>query len=105
DPRQVSAWPGETGDKTELDRIFADAEHDRDLCSRSFSCTRSKVTGRRGDNGDTTTHKVSHERRQTIELALQPVVLHRHILALDVAGFAEAVAERGGKGAHRMIRH
>jgi hypothetical protein len=26
------------------------------------------------------------------------VVLHRHILALDVAGFVEALAERGGKG-------
>jgi hypothetical protein len=26
------------------------------------------------------------------------VVLHRYVLALDVAGFSEALAERGGKG-------
>src|SRR5262249_4546807 len=35
-----------------------------------------------------------HERRKAIELALQPVVLDRHVLAFDVAGFVEAFAER-----------
>ena len=45
-----------------------------------------------------TTHEVSHERRKAIELALQPVVLHRYVLPLDVARFVEALAERGGKG-------
>src|SRR5258707_14897641 len=34
------------------------------------------------------------ERRKAIELALHPVVLDRHVLALDVAGFVEAFAER-----------
>src|SRR5262245_21878453 len=98
DPRQVSARPGEAGDKTELDRIFADAEDDRDLCGRSFGCKRSEVAGWRGDNGDATTHEVSHDRRKAIELPLQPVVLHRYVLALDVAGFVEAVPKSGGKG-------
>jgi hypothetical protein len=98
DPRQVSTRPGDAGDKTKLDRVFADAEDDRDLCSRSFGCKRSKVAGWRGDNGDATTHEVSHEQRQAIELAFQPVVLHRYVLALDVAGFVEALAERCGKG-------
>ena len=36
DPRQISARPGEAGDKTELDRVFADAEDDRDRRGRSF---------------------------------------------------------------------
>ncbi len=38
------------------------------------------------------------DRRKAIELALQPVVLDRYALALEVAGFVEALAERGGKG-------
>ena len=98
DPRQVSARPGEAGDKTELDRVFADAEDDRDRRGRRFGRKRSKVAGWRGDNGHATAHEISHERRKAIELALQPVVLHRYVLALDVAGFVEALAERRAKG-------
>ena len=41
DARQVSARPGEAGDKTELDRVFADAEDDRDRRGRSFGRKRS----------------------------------------------------------------
>jgi hypothetical protein len=56
-----------------------------------------------GDHGHTTTDKVSHQRPQEIELPFQPVVVDRRILALDVARFAEALAERahivrGGSG-------
>src|SRR5262249_12856023 len=98
DPRQVSAWPGEAGNKTKLDRVFADAEDDRDRRGRSFRCKRSKVAGWRSDNGHATTHEVSHESRKAIELALQPVILHRYVLPLDVARFIEALAERSGKG-------
>ena len=32
DPCQVAARPGEAGDKTEPDRVFADSEHDGDRC-------------------------------------------------------------------------
>ena len=97
-PRQVSARPGEAGDKTELHRVFANAKDDRDCRGRSFSRKRSKVAGWRSDNGHTTTHEISHERRKAIKLALQPVVLHRYVLALDIAGLVEAVAKSGGKG-------
>jgi hypothetical protein len=31
-------------------------------------------------------------------LALQPVVLQRHVLAFNIAGFIEALAERSAKG-------
>src|SRR5262249_17737198 len=94
----VAARPGKAGDKTKLDRVFSDAEDNRDRRGRSFGCLGSKVAGRRGDNGDAPAHEVSHERWQTIELALQPMVLHRHVLALDVAGLVKALAKRGGKG-------
>ena len=98
DPRQVATRPRETGDETELDWVFADAEDDRDRRGRGFGSKRSSVAGWRGDNNDTTTHEVSNERRQAIKLAVQPVVLHGYILTLEIAGFVEALAERGGKG-------
>src|SRR5262249_46770356 len=44
-----------------------------------------------------TADQVGHERRQAIVLAFQPVVLDRHVLALDGAGFVEAFAERSAK--------
>jgi hypothetical protein len=42
-----------------------------------------------------------YQRRQAIVLALQPVVLDRHVPALDLAGFAQALAER----AHHVRGH
>jgi hypothetical protein len=98
DARQVSARPGKTGDKTQLDRVIADAEDDRDGRGRSFGHLGRIVAGWRGDNGHATTHEVSRERWKAIELAFQPMVLHCYVLALEVAGFVEALAERGGKG-------
>ena len=97
DAGRVAARPGKAGDQTQLDRVFADAEDDWDRRGRSFGRWRSKVAARRGDNGDATADEVGHERRQAIELAVQPVVLDRHVLALDVAGFIEALAERGAE--------
>ncbi len=82
-------------DQTELDRIFADAEHDWDRRGRGFGRERSKGAAGRGDNGHAAADEVGHQRRQAVVLAAEPVVLHRHVLALDVAGFAEAFAEGG----------
>jgi hypothetical protein len=92
DAGRVAARPGEAGDKTKLDRVFSDAEDDRDSRGCSFGRKRDSVAPR-GDHGHTTADQVSHQRRQAI--ALQPVVLDRHVLALDVAGFAKPLAERG----------
>src|SRR5262249_29052502 len=97
DPRQISARAGEAVDKTELDRVFADTKDDRDGRGGSFGHLSSVIASRRGDNGHATTHEVSDERRKAIELALQPVVLHRYVLALAVAPFVQALAERGGE--------
>ena len=92
DSRQVSARPGEAGDKTKLDRVFADTEDDRDRPGRSVGCKRNKVAAWL-DNSHATTHEVSHERGKAIEFTLQPVVLHHYVLALEVAGFVEAFTE------------
>ena len=95
DAGRIAARPGKAGDQTQLDRVFADAEDDRDRRGRSFGRKRSRIGGR-GDHGHATADEVGHERRQAIVLALQPVVLDRHVLALDVAGFVEAFTERSG---------
>ena len=97
DAGRVAAGPGEAGDKTKLDRVFGDTEDDRDRRCCSFGRERSGRAAGRGDHGHTAADQVSHQRRQAIGLALQPVVLDRHVLAFDVAGFVEAFAERGRK--------
>ena len=61
----------------------------------ALAASAAGVLAGRGDHGHPTADQVSHQRRQAIVLALQPVVLDRHVLAFDVAGFAEAFAERG----------
>jgi hypothetical protein len=38
------------------------------------------------------------DRRQAVELTLQPMIFNRHVLALDVAGFIEALTERIAPG-------
>src|SRR5262249_40137937 len=50
---------------------------------------------RRSNNGHAT-NEVSHEQRQTIVLAVKPMILHRDVLTLDVAGFLEAITECSG---------
>ncbi len=50
DTRRVAAGPGEAGDKTKLDRVFADTEDDRDRRYCSFGRDRGYLAGR-GDDG------------------------------------------------------
>src|SRR5215471_8734246 len=62
--------------------VVAAAEDDRDACGRSLGrLSNGGLTGR-SDNGYATADEVSHERRQAIVSALQPVVFDHHVLAL-----------------------
>ena len=94
DAGRVAARPGKACNKTNLDRVVTDAEDDRDRRCRSFGRDRREREAGRRDDGYTTADQVSHQRRQAIELALQTVVLDRHVLAFQVAGFAETFVER-----------
>jgi hypothetical protein len=76
------------------DRVSTEAKCDRDRRGRSFGRKRRRIASR-SDNCHATADEVSHERGQAIVLAAEPVVLDNHVLALDVAGFAEAFRERG----------
>src|SRR5262245_63996497 len=76
------------------DRVSANAKGDRDRRGRSFGRKRRRIANR-SDNGDATADEVGHERRQAVVLAGKPVVLDRHVLALDVARFAKAFTKCG----------
>jgi hypothetical protein len=76
------------------DRVSANAKGDRDRRGRSFGRKGRRIASR-SDNCHATADEVGHERGQAIVLAAEPVVLDDDVLALDVAGFAEAFRERG----------
>jgi len=93
DPRRIAAWPGEAGDKTKFDRVFGDAERNRNGLGRSFGreC-RSRAPGHR-DHAHLTTDQIGGQLRHPIEVAFTPAIFERHVLALDVSGFRETPAK------------
>ena len=54
---------------------------------------------------DVASHQVGRQRRQSIDLTVGPAVLDRHVLAFDVAGLVQALAEcgQGARPAHRRV--
>ena len=66
----VAARPGQAGDKTKPDRVFADTEDDRDRRRRCLGRERGHVPGR-GDHGHPATNEIGHQRRQAIVLGFQ----------------------------------
>src|SRR4051794_16606099 len=93
DAGRIAARSGNAGDQTKLDGVFADREDDRYCCGRSFGRKRGRIAPERNDYRHATAGQVGHERWQAVVLALQPMVLDRRILALDVAGFVEPFLE------------
>src|SRR5262249_15997185 len=59
---------------------------------------------RRGDHSHMTADEIIDECGQSIVLAIGPAVLDRRILALDIAGFAQAPTESGYPGGECYIR-
>jgi hypothetical protein len=94
DAGDVATRAGEARDKTSFDRVCADAEDDRDRRCRAFRRGRNERVVKRGDDPHLAADNVRHQRRQPIELTVQPVVLDRYISVLDITSFAEALAER-----------
>ena len=96
DPSRVSARPGEALDKTELDRVGAAAEHDWDVAVAAcrFHPKSNEFAASGNNHGHSTADHVCHHRRKAVISALQPVILDRYVPALNVAGFAQALAER-----------
>ena len=96
--REVAAWPVQAGDKSKLDRVAAGQEDDRNRRGRRLGRQRRRSAAR-GNHGHLTTNQIGRQRRQSIVLALRPAIFDRHVPALDIAGFAQALAERAPDGA------
>jgi hypothetical protein len=95
DAGNIAARPRKARDQTQLHRIFDDAKYDGGRRGRSFGCKRSGSEGR-GDHGHAAADQIGHDRRHAIVLAFKPMVLHHHVLALDIAGPVKAFTERSG---------
>src|SRR6266702_1186915 len=70
DPCRVAARPGKARDQTKPDRVFSDAEDDRDRRGRSFCPERDRGAAGRGDHRHAPANELAHQRRETIVLAL-----------------------------------
>jgi hypothetical protein len=53
------------------------------------------------NHGHLAANQIGCQCRKSIELVLSPAVFDRHVAALDVAGFAEALAECSERGIRR----
>ena len=95
DPREISAWPGDTGDQAVLGRVGADYEDEGDRRGRSLRRQRRNVVADRHDHIDSAADQIDGQRGQPIIVTLRPAVFDRQVLALDIAGFAQPLAERG----------
>jgi hypothetical protein len=95
DACRVAVRSGQTSDQTKLDRVFTDTENDRIV---AVAVLASWAEIERPGAAITATRRrtrfaISGGRRLYCILALQPVVLDRHVLALNVSSFVEALTE------------
>src|SRR5262249_39336106 len=97
DSRGGSATPGEACGESKLDWVFANDEYGRDGRCCSFGRERMNCAAGRDDHSHLSADEIGDHCLQAIVLALRPMVLDRHVLAFDVAGFVKAFAEGGHK--------
>ena len=58
----------------------------------ALAASAERASGR-GDHGDLPANQFGRQRRQPIDLTLRPAVFDRDVLALDIAGVLQALAE------------
>jgi hypothetical protein len=92
DAGHVAARSGETGDKSQSNRVFTGNEDDRDCRGCCLGSQSDMITGS-GDHGDLAVDQIGHQLRHPIELILSPAVDDRHVFALDVAGLLQTLAK------------
>ena len=90
----MTTRPVETVNKALLDRIGARQEDDRNRRSCRLGRQGRRRARDAGDNGHLSTDQISGQCRQSIVATLRPAILDRHVAALNIAGFAQALMER-----------
>ena len=95
DAGEVAARPGEAGDQARA-RPGRRHRRRRSGSSRSrFSPPAPQGCRRVDDHVDLAADEIGGQCGQPIIVALRPAVFDRHVLSLDVAGFAQSLVERG----------
>jgi hypothetical protein len=83
----------EAGDKTQCDRVTAGEKDDGYGRGHCLRWHRWRGAGRY-DHRDAPADEIGCERRQPIHLVVRITILDRHVLAVDIAGFLEALQKR-----------
>ena len=103
-PRDVAARPIEAGDKAVFTRVIVAREHNRDCTGRRLGRERRIVAAGCSDHGHLTLNEFGRQRRQSIRPPLRPAIFDRDVLAFDIAGLIQALAERGHHRNPRLRR-
>src|SRR5438067_10179452 len=96
DAGEVAARPGETVYQAIRDWVSAGHKDDRGRQARALGGD-SRRAADRYDYIDLATDEIGGQCRQPIVVALCPAVFDRHILPLDIAGFAQSLPKRSQK--------
>jgi hypothetical protein len=84
----IAARPIKAGDEVELHRIAGGSEDNGNRSGRRL-CGKRRRSASRGNHSHLTMNQIGHHRRQPITSALRPAVFDRHVLAINVTGFAQ----------------
>jgi len=92
DAGEIGAWPIETGNQTECDRVCPHLENDR---NGRGCCLGGSCRGYTGcdDQRRLTPHEISGQRRQAVVLIRRPQ-FHGQVLSFDITTLAQADAKR-----------
>src|SRR5262249_46759761 len=89
---EIASRSAEAGDQTKLDRVAAGIEDDWNR-SGCCPCREHRSSVHRDNDGHLTTNQFGRHRWQPIISALRPAVFDRHVPALDIARFLQALTE------------
>jgi hypothetical protein len=93
--RDIAAGTTETCDKAESDGIGAHREDNRSGRGSRFGGQRRGDATRRYNQRRRSANEIGDQRRQAAVVAFGPTVFDRDLLAVDVAGLAQALLKRG----------
>jgi hypothetical protein len=93
DTRHVSARPVEAGDKSQLHRVTAAVEDNRNCRGRSFSRECRWRASHYGDEGHAAAHQVGRQFWQPAIVIVRPAEFDCRVATIDVASFAQPLAK------------
>src|SRR6516165_5338498 len=95
DAGDIAARPVEAGDHARLQDDIAAQENDWNGCGGGGGRFHHGRAAGRSDHGDAAVEQISHQSRQSIVAAFRPAVFDEYVATLNIAGFLQALAERG----------